>query len=73
MTGEIHGIRVYVLYKDRLGSVSCLVLQIGPLYLYIYSPGWLNNTSIVFRQSLFLSIVLHTRRIGADLIIYRWV
>jgi hypothetical protein len=33
-------------------SMSCLVLQVGPLYVYIYSPERLNNTSIIFRQSL---------------------
>jgi hypothetical protein len=32
--------------------MSCLVLQVGLLYAYIYSPERLNNTSIIFRQSL---------------------
>jgi hypothetical protein len=31
--------------------MPCLVLQVGPLYIYIYSPERLNNTSIIFRHT----------------------
>jgi hypothetical protein len=46
-TGDV---RVYVVYKDRLGFMSCLVLQVGPLYSYIYSPKRLNNKFNTLRQ-----------------------
>jgi hypothetical protein len=39
--------------------MSCLVLQVDPLYVYIYSPERLNNTSIIFRQSLSPPTLLH--------------
>jgi hypothetical protein len=51
---------VYVRFGDRLGRdrfVSCLLLQVGPLYAYIYSPERLNNTSNALRQFSPLSIV----------------
>jgi hypothetical protein len=30
--------------------MPCLVLQVDPLYIYIYSPERLNNTSITLRH-----------------------
>ena len=48
------------LCKDtvEIGLVLWLVIQVGPLYAYIYSPLRLNNTSIIFRQSLSLSFYM---------------
>jgi hypothetical protein len=40
--------RILILYSK---SMPCLVLQVGPLYVYIYSPERLNNTSIIFRHT----------------------
>jgi hypothetical protein len=34
--------------------MPCLILQVSLLYIYIYSPERLNNTSIIFHQSLSL-------------------
>jgi hypothetical protein len=39
---------ILVLYSK---SMPCLVLQVGPLYVYIYSPERLNNTSIIFHHT----------------------
>jgi hypothetical protein len=49
--------RIRVLYSK---SLSCLILQVDSLYFYIYSPKRLNNTSIIFRQSLSLSLSFYT-------------
>jgi hypothetical protein len=39
---------ILVLYSK---SMPCLVFQVGPLYVYIYSPERLNNISIIFRHT----------------------
>jgi hypothetical protein len=40
-----------VRFKDRVGrDITCLLLQVYYLYVYIYSPESLNNTSIIFRH-----------------------
>jgi hypothetical protein len=41
-----------------------LVLQVGPLYVYIYSPERLNNTSTIFRQSFSPPILQHFQAHG---------
>jgi hypothetical protein len=55
---------IFVLYSK---SMPYLVLQVGPLYVYIYSPERLNNTTTIFRQSLSLPTLLHGIRAAPNL------
>jgi hypothetical protein len=51
---------ICVLYSK---SMPCLILQVDPLYVYIYSPERLINTSIIFRHtSLPLPIYMVSER-----------